>query len=130
LPLSVRVFLAVLLVAVAFPGFAAVNASLHGAPAAGVLAWSSRHLSLVWAGAAVVVVAALLVFERPRSHSVRSYLAQLRERFRTVQDDFERAIEAALRNRNDSEADAAGPEQPGAAPERLDGLGAAENTRR
>jgi hypothetical protein len=126
----VRVFLAVLLVAVAYPGFAALYSALHGAQSGGALAWSSRHLPLVWAGAAVVVVAALLVLERPRSYSVRSYLAQLRERFRTIEDDFERAVEAALRDRNHSEADAAGPEQPGAAPERLDGLGAAENTRR
>lgn len=125
-----RAFLAVLLVAVAYPGFAAVYGSLHGAPAGGALAWSSRHLPLVWTGAAVVVFAALVVLERPRSYSARSYLAQLRERLRTVQDDFERAAEAALRDRNGSELAAAGPEQPGAAPERLDGLGAAENTRR
>ncbi|WP_242343623.1 MULTISPECIES: hypothetical protein [Anaeromyxobacter] len=125
-----RVFLVVLLVAVAYPGFAALYSALHGAQSGGALAWSSRHFSLVWAGAAVVVIAALLVFEPPRSPSARSYLAQLRDRFRTVQDDFERAVAAALRDGNDSQPDAAGPEQPGPAPERLDGLGAADNTRR
>jgi hypothetical protein len=126
----VRVFLAVLLVAVAYPGFAALYSALHGAQSGGALAWSSRHLPLVWAGAALVVIAALLVLEPPCSASVRSYLAQLRDRVRTVQDEFERAVTAALRDRNGSELDAAGPEQPGPAPERLDGIGAAENTRR
>jgi hypothetical protein len=125
----VRVFLAVLLVAVAFPGFAALYSALHGAESGGALAWSSRHLPVVWAGAATVAAAALLVFERPRSPSVRAYVAQLRDHFRRVQDDFERALDAAHRDRHGSELDAPG-EQPRPAPERLDGLDAADNTRR
>ena len=125
-----RLFLAVLLVAVAYPGFAAVYGSLHGAGAGGVLAWSSHHLPLVWAGSAATVVVALLVVERPRSVSARAYVAQLRDRFRVVHVEFERAVEAALPDRKPREADMPGPDVPGAAPARLDGREAVDHTRR
>ena len=130
LPLSVHLFLAVLLVALAYPGFAAVYGALHGADAGGVLAWSSHHLPLVWAGAAAAVLAALLVLDRPRSVSARAYVAQLRDRFRLVQGEFERAVEAALPDRKLREADMPGPDVPGAAPARLDGREAVDHTRR
>lgn len=125
-----RLFLAVLLVSVAFPGFAALDGALHGVGAGGVLAWSSHHLPLVWAAAAATVVVALLVVERPRGHSARAYVAQLRDRFRTVQGEFERAIAAAQPDRKLWESDKPGPGVPGAASERLDGPEAVDNTRR
>ncbi len=130
LPLSVHLFLAVLLVALAYPGFAALYGALHGAGAGGVLAWSSHHLPLVWAGAAAAVLAALLVLDRPRSVSARAYVAQLRDRFRLVQGEFERAVEAALPDPTVREFDQPAAEIPGAAPERLDGREAVDNTRR
>jgi hypothetical protein len=126
----VRLFLAVLLVALAFPGLAAAYGAIHGAGAGGVLAWSSQHLPLVWAGAAATALVDLVALERPRSLSARAYAAQLRDRFRGVHGEFERAVEAALRDRNMSEFNAAPAEPAGAAPERLDGLDAADNTRR
>ena len=130
LPLPVRALLVVILVAVAYPGFAALYGAFHGAGAGGVLAWSSHHLPLVWSGAAAAVVVALLVVEPPRDRSARAYVSQLRDRFHVVQGEFERAIEAALPDRKLSEFDQPGPYVPGAASERLDGLQAVDNTRR
>lgn len=126
-----RLFLAVLLVSVAYPGFAALYAMLHGAGASGVLAWSSRHLPIVWAGAAVAVLAALVALERPRTPSARAYAAQLRDRFHATQRDFERALEAAQLDRKSREIHSP-PEAgvPGSAAERLDGPEAADITRR
>jgi len=126
----VRLFIVVLLVSFAYPGFATLYGALHGAGTGGVLAWSSHHLPLVWAGAAAAVVVALLVVERPRGHSARAYVAQLRDRFRAIEGEFERAVEAALPDRKLREFDKPEPDIPGAAPERLDGLPAVDNTRR
>ncbi len=130
LPLPVRLFLAVLLVAVAFPGFAVLYGALHGAGAGGVLAWSSHHLPIVWTGAAAAIVVALLVLERPRGFSARAYLAQLRDRVRAVQGEFERAVDAAQPDRKPRELDMPAPDVPRSTAERLDGPEAADNTRR
>ena len=129
LPLPVRLFLAVLLVAVAFPGFAALYGALHGAGADGVLAWSSHHLPIVWAGAAVAVAVALLVLERPRGFSARAYLVQLRDRVRAVQGEFERAVDAAQPDRP-RDLDTPAPDVPRSTAERPDGPEAADNKRR
>lgn len=130
LPRSVRLFLAVLLVSVAYPGVAALYGALHGAGAGGVLAWSSQHLPIVWAGAAAAVLTALLVLERPRTLSARAYTAQLRDRFHATQGEFERALETAQLDRKSRESHTPGPDVPGSAAERLDGPEAADNTRR
>jgi hypothetical protein len=126
----VRVFLAVLLVSVAYPGLAALYGALHGAGADGILAWSSHHLPIVWIGTATSIAIALLVLERPRSLSARAYLAQLRERMRATQRDFERALEAAQLDRKAGEPHTQGARIPDSAAERLDGPEAADNTRR
>jgi len=126
----VRLLLVVLLVSVAYPGLAALYGAFHGAGAGGVLAWSSHHLPLVWSGAAAAVVVALLVVEPPRDRSARAYVAQLRDRFHTVQGEFERASGAAPPDRKLGELDQPGPYVPGAAPEGLDGSQAVDNTRR
>ena len=94
------------------------------------MGWSSQHLPLVWASAAGAVSLAFVAFERPQTLSARAYAAQLRGRFRAVQAEFERAVEAALRDHNITEVDAAALEAPCAEPERLDGADAADNTRR
>jgi hypothetical protein len=130
LTLSVRLFVAVLLVSVAYPGVAALYGALHGAAAGGVLAWSSQHLPIVWAGAAAAILVALLVLERPRAPSARAYTAQLRNRFRATQDEFERALEVAQLDRMSRESRAPGRGAPDSAAERLDGPEAADNTRR
>ena len=130
LPRSVRLFLAVLLFSVAYPGVAALYGALHGADVGGVLAWSSRHLPIVWAGAAAAVLAALLVFERPRTPSARAYTAQLRDRFRATQGEFERALGASQLDRMSRESHTPGLGVPGSAAERFDGPEAADNTRR
>ncbi len=130
LPLALRLFLAVVLIALAYPGFAALHGALHGAAGSGVLAWSSHHLSLVWMGAAAAVIVALLLAEPPRGPSARAYAAQLRDRLRAIQAEFERAVEAALSDRKLRVSDKAGPDAPGVALEQLDGLRVADNTRR
>ena len=124
-----RVFLVVLLVSVAYPGFAALHGALHGADA-GILAWSSRHLPLVWAGAASAVFVALLALERPRAQSARAYFAQLRERFRSVQREFERAVDVARAERKRRELDQPAHRISGPTPEGFDGLQAADHKRR
>ena len=125
-----RVFLVVLLVSVAYPGFAALYGALHGAGAGGVLAWSSRHLLLVWAGAATAVSVALFALERPRDPSAPAYLAQLRERLRSVQYELERAVHAAQVDRKRQGVDQPARDILGSMPERFDGLEAADHTRR
>ncbi len=125
-----RLFLAVLLVALASPGFAALSGALRGADAGGILAWCSQHLPLIWAGAAGAVSVALFFVERPRGCSVRAYVAQLRSRFRSVQGEFERAVESALPDRKRREPHDSVLDVPGAGPERLDGREAVDNTRR
>jgi hypothetical protein len=101
---------------------------LHDAGAGGVLAWSSHHPSFVWAVAASSIAAALLVFERPRGLSARAYAAQMRDRFRAIQAEFEQAVAARQREMGQfapPESDAAP-----AAPARLDGFHAVDHTRR
>jgi hypothetical protein len=126
----VRPFLAVLLVSVAYPGVAALYGALHGAGADGFLAWSSQHLPIVWAGAAAAVLVALLVLERPRTPSARAYTAQLRDRFRATQGEFERALGASQLDRMSRESHTPGIGVPGSAAERLDGPEAADHKRR
>ncbi len=130
LPRSVRLFLAVLLASVAYPGLAALYGALQGAGAGGVLAWSSQHLPIVWAGAVTAVLAAILVLERPRTLSARAYTTQLRDRFRATRGEFERALEAAQLDRKSRESRTPEAGTPGSAAERLDGPEAADNTRR
>ena len=95
-PVAVRLFLAVLLVSLAYPGIATLSGALMPAEAGGILGWSSQHLLLTWAGAAGVIAAALLLLEPPRSRSARGYLAQLELRLATVLRAYERDAEAEL----------------------------------
>ena len=125
-----RLFLAVLLVSVAYPGLAAIYGALHGAGAGGVLAWSSQHLPIVWAGAALAVLSALFALEPPRTLSARAYTAQLRDRIRATQGEFERELAAAHLDRKSRESHPPGAGVPGSEAERLDGHPAADNTRR
>ena len=99
LPLSVRFFLAVLLVSFAYPGLATLHGAFLPVRTGSVLGWSSKHLPLVWSGAATFVVVALLLVEPPRSFSARAYLAQLDHLLLTLVRAFERDVGTELDRR-------------------------------
>ena len=92
LPPRVLVLLGVLLLcAVAHAALSAYGA-LSDPDGATVIGNLARHPALAGALALAVAVLALLILERPRSLSPRDYVAQLRNRARQVQDDFDGAL--------------------------------------
>ena len=106
-PVPVRLFLGVLLVSLAFPGIATLSGAFLLPDAGGLLGWSSKHLLLTWAGAAAVIVVALLWLEPPRSWSVAGYLAQLEQLVTAAVRLVERGAAAKLAHRR-GPADEAG----------------------
>ena len=92
LPPRVLVLLGVLLLcAVAHAALSAYGA-LSDPDGATVIGNLARHPALAGALVLAVAVLALLILERPRSLSPRDYVAQLRNRARQVQDDFDGAL--------------------------------------
>ena len=92
LPARVLVLLGVLLLcAVAHAALSAYGA-LSEPDGATVIGYLARHPALAGALVLAVAVLALLILERPRSLSPRDYIAQLRNRARQVQDDFDGAL--------------------------------------
>lgn len=92
LPPRVLVLLGVLLLcAVAHAALSAYGA-LSDPDGATVIGNLARHPALAGALVLAVAVLALLILERPRSLSLRAYVAQLRSRARQVQDDFDGAL--------------------------------------
>ncbi len=85
LPLRVRVLVLALLGAAALPPAAAL-ASLGSSEPALV---AGAHPGAVDLASGVLVVAALFVFERPRSASPFGYARQLRARFLEIQSAFD-----------------------------------------
>lgn len=92
LPPRVLVLLGVLLLcAVAHAALSAYGA-LSDPDGVTVIGNLARHPALAGALVLAVAVLALLILERPRSLSPRDYAAQLRNRARQVQDDFDGAL--------------------------------------
>lgn len=92
LPPRVLVLLGVLLLCAVAHAALSAYAALSDPDGATVIGNLARHPALAGALVLAVAVLALLILERPRSLSPRDYVAQLRNRARQVQDDFDGAL--------------------------------------
>lgn len=92
LPPRVLVLLGVLLLCAVSHATLSAYGALSDPDGATVIGNLARHPALAGALVLAVAVLALLILEHPRSLSPRAYVAQLRNRARQVQDDFDGAL--------------------------------------
>ena len=92
LPIRARLFIAVLFGCAALPAVITLYAAVAGAGETGLVGFFAERPLLTSAAAAILAVAALLLFEQPDSWSPRTYAAQLRARARDVRSEYLAAV--------------------------------------